>query len=131
MKSAAPKGLLIAFAATALIGCGTSRPIVNVQGAPVEFGGRPPTLATVEKAILRAGELLAWRMQVVKPGLIVGTLNWRSHTAVVNVTYNTRTYDITYKDSTNLDYNGTNIHRNYNYHVQELDKGIRAQLVGL
>jgi len=131
MKTAALKVLLVAFAAAALVAC-TLQPIHNVKGAAVETpGGRPASMADVEKAILRAGAALGWKMQPVRPGLINATLNLRSHTAVVDVAYNTRTYDITYKDSKELNYDGTNIHRNYNGWIQNLDKGIRAQLLNL
>jgi len=132
MKSAALKVLLVAFAAAALAGCTTVQPIHNVKGSPVETpGGKPASIAEVEKAILRAGAALGWKMQPVRPGLIAATLNLRTHTAVVDVAYNPRTYDITYKDSVDLNYDGTNIHRNFNGWVQNLDKGIRAQLLNL
>ncbi len=99
MKTAALKGLLVAFAVAALAAC-TIQPIYNVKGAPVETpGGKPPTLAEVEKAIVRAGSALGWKMQPVRPGVMVGTLNLRSHTAIVDVTFDTRTFNITYKDS--------------------------------
>jgi hypothetical protein len=124
------KAVLIALAALAAVGC-AARPVMNVQDAPVEYVGRPPTLADVERAILRAGQAQGWKMEPVRPGLIVGTYTWRSHVAVVDVTYTNKTFDIKYKDSQNLGYDGTNIHRNYNYYVGELDKGIRAQLLGL
>ena len=44
--------------------------------------------------------------------------------------YSTKAYSIVYKDSQNLDYNGTTktIHRAYNGWVQNLDRGIRTQL---
>lgn len=131
MKTAALKGLFVAFAAAALAAC-TIQPLYNVKGAPVETpGGKPPTLAEVEKAVVRAGTALGWKMQPVKPGQVVGTLNLRSHTAIVDVSFDTRTYNITYKDSVELNYDGTNIHRNYNGWIQNLDKGIRAQLLNL
>ena len=131
MKTTVLKVLLVAFAAAALAAC-TIQPIYNVKGAPVETpGGKPPTLAEVEKAVVRAGTALGWKMQPVRPGVMVGTLNLRRHTAIVDVTFDTRTFNITYKDSVELDYDGTNIHRNYNGWIQNLDKGIRAQLLNL
>ena len=131
MKSAALKVLLVAFAAAALAGCTTLQPIYNVKGAPVDTpGGKPPTLAEVEKAIVNAGTKLGWKMQPVRPGVMVGTLTLRRHAATVDVTFDTRTFNITYKDSVDLDYDGTNIHRNYNGWIQNLDKGIRTQLTG-
>ena len=131
MKTAALKVLFVAFAAAALAAC-TLRPIFNVKGAPVETpGGKPPTLAEVEKAVVRAGSALGWKMQPVRPGVMVGTITLRSHTAIVDVTFDTRTFNITYKDSVDLNYDGGNIHRNYNGWIQNLDKGIRAQLLNL
>jgi hypothetical protein len=55
----------------------------------------------------------------------------RTHVAVVDIDYDQRAYNIRYKDSTNLDYTGTTIHRNYNGWVENLDKAIKAQLAGL
>lgn len=130
MGSTTLKAVLIALAAAAAVGC-TGRPVVNVQDSPVEYVGRPPTLADVERAILRAGQAEGWKMEPVRPGLIMGTRTWSTHTAVVEVTHTTKAYSIKYKDSKNLGYDGANIHRNYNHYVQELDKGIRAQLLNL
>jgi len=131
MRTAPLKVLLVAFAAAALAAC-TIQPIYNVKGAAVETpGGKPPTLAEVEKAVVRAGTALGWKMQPVRPGVMVGTITLRRHTAIIDVTFDTRTFNITYKDSVELDYDGTNIHRNYNGWIQNLDKGIRAQLLNL
>ena len=44
------------------------------------------------------------------------------------MTYSVKSYSIRYKDSTELGYDGGSIHQNYNGWVQNLDKGIRAQL---
>ncbi|MGH8744379.1 MAG: hypothetical protein ACREUY_08895, partial [Burkholderiales bacterium] len=90
--------------------------------------GQKISLDEVGKAITRAGVALSWQMKTVKPGNIVATLNLRGHTAVVDVTYNTQSYSINYKDSVNLKYDGKNIHPNYNGWIQNLDKGIRAQI---
>jgi hypothetical protein len=46
----------------------------------------------------------------------------------VDIPYDTRRYSIVYKESANLGYDGTNIHRNYNRKVQELDRAIQDQL---
>ena len=85
----------------------------------------------MQKAIVRAGAGLGWQMKVAEPGLIVGTLRLRSHMAVVDIKYDTKAYSITYKDSSNLDYDGANIHKNYNGWVQNLDNAIRVQIANL
>jgi hypothetical protein len=127
MKRIVLRGFVAVFAAAALAAC--VMPVYNVKSAPVETSsGTPPTMADVEQAIVRAGQGLGWRMQPVKPGHVVGTLSLRTHTAVVDVTFDTRTYNITYKDSMQLNYDGTNIHKNYNGWIQNLDFSIRNNL---
>lgn len=109
-----------------LAGC-RSAPIYDVVAAPV-VTSKPATMEAVQNAIVAAGIGLGWRMEPRGPGTITGVLDLRAHHAVVEVTYDTKTYNIKYKDSTNLDYNGTSIHKNYNGWVENLDKAIRIQL---
>ena len=118
--------LLVGASLVALAGCRTA-PIYDVIGAPV-VTTKPATMETVRSAITQAGIGLGWRMETQGPGTIRGVLDLRTHHAVVEVTYDTKTYNIKYKDSTNLDYNGTSIHKNYNGWVENLDKAIRMQL---
>lgn len=123
-------GLIIAAGVLLIAACAT--PVLNVSNTPVQTGsGHKASLDDVGKAITRAGVALGWQMKTAKPGNIVGTLNLRGHTAVVDVTYDTQTYNITYKDSVNLKYDGKNIHPNYNGWIQNLDRGIRAQISAL
>lgn len=122
--------LVLAGVVVALLGGCRSAGIHNISAAPV-VANKAVTMEDVQKAIVRAGVGLGWQMKVVEPGLIVGTLNLRSHMAVVDVKYDTKTYSISYKDSSNLDYDGSNIHKNYNGWVENLDRGIRTQLTSL
>lgn len=122
--------VLTALAALAvlLVACRTA-PILNVTDVPVNVpAGQTATLATVEQAIIRAGNGLGWQMKIEKPGLIVGTLLLRDHQAVVDIPFSTSAYSIVYRSSVNLDQNGDSIHRNYNGWVQNLDKAIRKNL---
>jgi len=119
--------ILAVAALLLMVGC-RSAPILNVKDAPVP-AGQATSLATVEQAIVRAGTGLGWAMKVEKPGLIVGTLNLRSHTAVVEIPFTTTTYSILYKSSVNLDQHGDSIHKNYNGWIQNLDRAIRSQLM--
>lgn len=129
MKTA--KIILSALALGLLVACG-AQPVHNIAEAPaITASGHQPSMFAMKKAIMMAGTKLGWEMQPVKPGLIVASLHLRKHVAVVNVTYNTRAYSITYKDSTNLDYKNGQIHRNYNGWIENLDKGIRAQLAAM
>jgi len=112
-------------------GCRGSVPVFNVTDAPIAASKANPSLDEVSKAIVRAGAALGWQMKETKPGHILGTLNLRKHVAVVDVNYSVKSYSIQYKDSTELNYDGQNIHANYNGWIQNLDKGIRAQLSNL
>ena len=112
-------------------GCRGSVPIYNVTDAPVAASKPNPSLDEVGKAIQRAGAALGWQMKETRPGHMLGTLNLRKHVAVVDVDYSVKSYSIRYKDSTELNYDGQNIHANYNGWIQNLDKGIRAQLSNL
>jgi hypothetical protein len=121
--------LFAAAAVSALLvtlGC-RSAPLYNVASAPVS-APKPVTMQDVERAITRAGAGLGWQLVPREPGKMEGVLALRTHRAVVDITYDTKTYSIKYKDSSNLDYDGTNIHSNYNGWVQNLDKAIRTQL---
>jgi hypothetical protein len=109
-------------------GCRGGMPVYNVTNAPVTTNKANPNLDEVGRAIQRSGVALGWQMVQTKPGNFVGTLNLRKHAAVVDINYSAKSYSINYKDSTELNYDGTNIHPNYNGWIQNLDKGIRAQL---
>jgi len=109
------------------LGC-TTKPIFNVSAAPVQTVKPNPSLAEVEGAIRRAGAGLGWQMLPTKPGHILATLYLRTHVAKVDVNYTATTYSIMYNDSTNLEYDGQNIHNNYNGWILNLNNAIRAQL---
>lgn len=120
---------LIPAMALLAVGCRTS-PVYDVNQAQI-VASRPVSMTEVEQTIRQAGASLGWQMVPKGPGNIEGTLILRDHRAVVDIRYDTTTYSIKYKDSSNLNYDGTNIHSNYNGWVQRLDNTIRARLTGL
>lgn len=132
MKLMRSSALVIGLILLTTIGCRGGGQIYNIQNAPITTAsGKAVTLDQVAKAIIEAGTERKWSMAVVKPGLIVGTLNVRSHQAVVDIAYTTKNYSITYKDSTNLKYNAkqNTIHENYRSWIQYLDNAIKSRLV--
>ncbi len=128
--------LLKSFAAVPvfllLTGFGAGAPIYNVLSAPI-----PPnpaaTMENIEKAVIRAGLTLGWQIAPKGPGRAEGVLVLRKHRAVVDITYDTMSFNINYKDSVNLNYSEKDktIHSNYNGWIQNLEKGIRAQVTVL
>jgi hypothetical protein len=114
------------------IGCRSSI-LKNVENAPITFKTEnKPSMEQIKKAIITAGVGLGWRIASQSPGHLIGTLNLRKHTAIVDIKYSTENYSITYNSSTNLDYNrlpdGTYIHSNYNGWIQNLEKAINVQV---
>lgn len=110
-----------------LASCRTA-PVYNVEnmalGAPATA-----TLEDVDRAIKRAGGGLGWAMKDIAPGHIEAKLPIRSHMAVTDIRFDTKTFSITYKDSVNLRYDpSTNlIHSNYSSWIQNLQNAIVAQ----
>lgn len=119
------------FAAFLLLmgGC-RSAPVNDVVAAPVTTT-KPVSMSNMESAIIGAGTGLGWRMVPQTPGQIEGMLALRDHRAVVTVIYDTKSYSIKYKDSSNLNYDGKSIHKNYNGWVENLDRAIRNNLAAL
>lgn len=141
------KYLLLALVCSMIVfisGCRTS-PIYNIENQSVVANKSDFTEEDVKKAIVRAGAGLGWNMDADKTGHVLGTLYLRDHMAQVDINYNLESYSITYKDSTNLNYEAAGeestdasgatyinkteiIHSNYNGWVQNLDRGIKTQL---
>jgi hypothetical protein len=97
--------------------------VVNVDRAPLNA---PPsaTLNDIERAILNAGTKRGWLMRAEAPGHIVATHSRGSHSATVDIFFDTQTYSIMYKDSANLDYGDGRIHGTYNRWVEYLKQDI-------
>ena len=115
--------------AAALTACNTMAPIQNVESVSVSSSSNKPlSPAEVRAAIVRAGAGLGWIMKDAGPGMIHGTLILRTHTAEVQIPYSATSYGIVYKSSVNLQESGGKIHRNYNGWIQNLNRGINAQI---
>jgi hypothetical protein len=113
----------------ALAAC-TTVPIYTVTDAPVVvMAGKRASADDVRDAILRAGRHLGWQMVPGERGVINAKLSLRTHVAVVDVRYSATSYSIVYRDSTNLDHRGDQIHKNYNGWIQNLDRDIRNELL--
>ena len=118
---------LIALLAIFLGACRTAT-IYSVEGVAVSSSKANISKADVRTAIVRAGTTLGWQITDNGPDALIGTLSLRNHKAVVDIPYSATQYSITYKDSLNLDYTGTTIHKNYTGWVQNLQKAIDVQL---
>ena len=113
----------------ALAGCNIV-PIQNVDSAAAtNSAGKALTREQVRSAIVRASAALGWQVKDESPTLLVGTITLRNHTAVIEMPYSATGYSIKYRSSVNLDDKGNGtIHKNYNGWIQNLTRGINAQL---
>jgi len=133
----AKKILFLVILSAFLIACKTA-PLENVHDGVLDTP-RGTSLNDVTNSIVRAGNGLGWQMKKVKPGMIVGTLYLRKHMAQVNITYDTKSYNIDYRNSSNLNYNKTDsnydgqtsIHPNYNGWVKNLSRAINNQVYSI
>jgi hypothetical protein len=121
--------LLLIACALALAAC-TSRPVMNVAAEPVVVTpGKTASADNVRDAILRAGAGLGWHMQPMSPGVVRGTIALRGHGAEINVKYTAKSYDIVYVNSTNLNAENGQIHKNYNGWIENLNRAIQRELL--
>jgi hypothetical protein len=127
------RGVIATVLAAILVAACAPVPVKNVTDTPVKSNKANLTSEEVAAAIKRAGTGLGWAMLDDGPGKINATLRLRTHTAVVEIPYSTKSYSIRYKDSTDLRYDaekGT-IHKNYNSWIQNLDAAIQRELAAL
>jgi hypothetical protein len=119
---------IIASLMVLLTGC-RATPVRNIEEAAIMTSAENVSAADISKAIVRAGSSLGWIMKPVKgENELIGVLNLRKHMAKVSVKFTNEFYSIKYLDSVNLNYDGTNIHKNYNGWISNLDKAIQTQL---
>ena len=122
------KVIILILLSLFLIGC-RSAPVTDISNAPINTAdGKAPSLSLISKEIIEAGTSLGWQMKKEKPGHIIATLFLRDHMVKVDVIYTNTEYSITYKDSSNMGYDGTNIHSNYNSWIQNLSNNINTQV---
>lgn len=118
---------LLAAAPLAALALGLSactRPIYNVESRNFMDTA---AFETRRNQIMRAGAGLGWEMEPVRPGLIRATLRLRGHVAVTEIAYTAASFSIRYVDSTNLQFDGSSIHKNYNGWIQNLERAIMQQ----
>ena len=117
--------LLIGLLLVGLAACKTAT-IYNVTAANLPSGSNASDAAIAE-AIKAAGERTRWTIKPVAPGKMRGMYSKGRHTAVIEITYTRSTFSIEYVDSTNLQYDGDQIHKAYNKWVMQLEQAIERE----
>ncbi len=113
-------GALFLLLSLILTSCATK--VVSNQ-YPVRSG---LTLAKVETAISKAAVDRGWIKKTIDANSMELTLNLRSHQVVIDVKYDTNTYEMIYKSSQNMDYNPekNTIHKKYSMWLGNLKRSI-------
>jgi S1-C subfamily serine protease len=122
-----------------VVGCARLQPIYNVGNAQITTrSGKTPALEDVAQGIKQTAERRGWVVSDETPGHMVAIItvdrSWpvrQSHMAAVDIAFNPSNYSITYKYSSELLWNGAEIHRNYNKWVKLLEQDINARLYAL
>lgn len=119
---------LVAF--STLVGCSSrTEPIYNVANASIPTVQEQLSNQKVRAAIVTALVENGWSIREDNPGAIGASLSFRAHRATISINYSSSSYSIDYRGSDNLLYDGTNIHRNYNRLIKELENAINGNLL--
>ena len=112
----------------AFAGCGDGDMVLNYNNSPIVAKSSQKNIKSIRRAIILGGTRVGWQMKEKGNGQVVATKFSRGLMAQVNIKYTTETYAITYKDSSNLKYNGQTIHPTYNKWVADLNSAIKTNL---
>jgi len=141
-----PQALIaIALIVLSIAGCSRTVPIYNVYSAPMpdpseqlgemhakgatgDVKSRTLSAEQVRGAIMEAASDNGWIVTEDDPCRLIMKLVVNRHRAFVSVDYSATTYSISYEDSVLLLHDGTNIHRNYNAWVMNLQDQIDRRL---
>lgn len=97
--------------------------------------GKPATAEEIKRAFMVGGARRGWTFTDAGPGKMVCTVVVRTHTLVMDLTFEEGKYSLSYKDSINLDYKDTDgkktIHRAYVSWNTNLMNDARAELMRL
>lgn len=123
------RGLFTVVACLLLSGCfGRIQPIYSVVNNPIPSSAQFLSLREIGDVVERSAINRGWLVEEQYAGLYQLTQSKKTHKAVVEVSFDQSSYSIKYKDSVDLFYNGTNIHRNYNRWVKYLERDIQQNL---
>ncbi len=100
----------------------------------ISAGAAVPAAATpqaVRQAIVDGGKVHGWTVVGEQPGTVTLKVDTRGHQVMVDVAYDATGYEITYKDSVNMNYRAgddgkVSIHPKYNAWISELGNCIRT-----
>ena len=127
VNSAIKKSRLLMLFALLIVGCSSVLPVFNVKDSPI-IGVEDPTLESIKESILEVGKRGKWEMKIENDYHIVAKITVNKYRATVDIIFDTEKYNIIYRDSENLGYDGANISNRYNRWVIILERDIRKSI---
>ncbi|MBI1423019.1 MAG: hypothetical protein GC149_06090 [Gammaproteobacteria bacterium] len=125
VKHVIPVSLLCAFALFAG-GCGGGN-MLDVQ-SPFSTASQNATLDSVTRTIITASAFKGWKPAIAGAGHIIATRRHSGRMAKVDITFDTASFNITYLDSDNMQYDGKSISSVYHQWVDGLRDEIKTRL---
>jgi len=110
-----------------LSGCQTTVPLYNAKNISIS-----PRLSAsneeIAEAIWSAARRQGWKTERMGDRKIKAVKHIRSHSITVSINYSKSSFDIFYVDSNNLKFDGSNIHKNYNIWIHQLEESIQNEI---
>jgi hypothetical protein len=100
---------------------------LNVKSS-FSTSGNNATLDQVSRKIITASAVKGWKPEYLGAGHITAVRRRSGYVAKVDIFYTTNSFEIKYKDSDNMDYNGSSIASAYDDWVKELRDEIKRRL---
>ena len=127
------RALLLAAAMTTATGAALARSAQMVElgrQSIVTADSKPLSVPAVRKAIIVGGAVHSWKPVGDQPGVLTLEADSGGHQVVVDVSYDAQGYQITYKSSSNMNYEHsdkkTTIHPKYNKWIEDLNSAIHG-----
>ncbi|WP_404420630.1 hypothetical protein [Thalassospira australica] len=121
------KFAVVGLLALVVAACRTA-PVQNVTSQPFPADAAKLSMAQIEESIIKAAGEREWIVQRKADGELIATYSPRDHLAKVEIDFDQSEFSISYVDSTNLNYDGTSIHYNYNRWVNNLRQDILREV---
>jgi hypothetical protein len=130
------RGLVLAATLAGVAGVATARSSQMIElgrQSVVTSDSKPLSVPAVRKAIIVGGAVHSWKPVGDQPGVLTLEADSGQHQVVVDVAYDAQGYQITYKNSANMNYERsdkkTTIHPKYNKWIEDLNTEIRRAML--
>lgn len=108
--------------------CHRIQPIYSVQGHAIPSASLGLSAQQITQIIYNTAQSNGWLVDQIGPTELRATQKWRTHTAVVLISNDEKSFSTRIDGSSNLLQQGDAIHRAYNERVHALEDAIEKRL---